>query len=66
MFVVVRGYDIANHLCEWMYEYHVDRPPYFRAIFEEYPTREQQRAFCERYLQVCDWSIKFSLSWRLF
>ena len=47
-----RGYDIANHFCEWMYEYHVDKPPYFRAILEDYPNKDQQRAFCSRYLQA--------------
>ena len=35
-----------------MYEYHVDKPPYFRAILEDYPNKDQQRAFCSRYLQA--------------
>ena len=46
-----RGYDIANFFCEWVYEYHIDKPPYYTAIIEDYPTREQQRAFCEAYLK---------------
>ena len=30
----------------------MDKPPYFRAILEDYPNKNQQRAFCTRYLQA--------------
>jgi thiamine kinase-like enzyme len=33
-----RGFDLANHFCEWMYNYKVDTPPFFTAIEENYPN----------------------------
>jgi choline/ethanolamine kinase len=41
-----RGFDIANHFCEWCYNYQVDTPPYYTAKIENYPTRDQQVNDC--------------------
>ncbi|KAF7731589.1 hypothetical protein EC973_009353 [Apophysomyces ossiformis] len=47
-----RGFDIANHFCEWMYDYHSDQPATFRA--EKFPTDEEQLRFIEAYLKALD------------
>lgn len=46
-----RGYDIGNHFCEWMFNYHADKDPHL-ARFENYPNKHQQYNFCQAYLQV--------------
>ena len=37
-----RGFDVANHLCEWMYEYTLDKHPNFVANPSALPSFEQQ------------------------
>lgn len=37
-----RGFDIANHFCEWMYDYSYEKYPFFRANILKFPTRKQQ------------------------
>uniref|UniRef100_A0A8C6YEG4 ethanolamine kinase n=1 Tax=Naja naja TaxID=35670 RepID=A0A8C6YEG4_NAJNA len=37
-----RGFDIANHFCEWVYSYAHDEWPFYKASPENYPSREQQ------------------------
>uniref|UniRef100_A0A8B9F7L6 ethanolamine kinase n=1 Tax=Amazona collaria TaxID=241587 RepID=A0A8B9F7L6_9PSIT len=37
-----RGFDIGNHFCEWTYDYTHHSWPFFKAIPENYPSREQQ------------------------
>ena len=37
-----RGFDIANHMCEWIYDYTNDNAPYFWAAHDRFPTIEQQ------------------------
>lgn len=37
-----RGFDFGNHFCEWMYDYTYNQWPFFKAVPENYPTREQQ------------------------
>ena len=39
---VDRGFDIGNHFCEWCYCYDYDEFPYFTAMLDDYPSREQQ------------------------
>lgn len=46
-----RGYDLGNHFCEWMYDYHRTVNPHL-ADFAKYPTAEQQRHFCRAYLSA--------------
>uniref|UniRef100_A0A8C0IUH7 Ethanolamine kinase n=1 Tax=Chelonoidis abingdonii TaxID=106734 RepID=A0A8C0IUH7_CHEAB len=45
-----RGFDIANHFCEWMYDYTYEKYPFFKANFLKYPTRMQQLYFISSYL----------------
>lgn len=37
-----RGFDIANHFCEWMYNYAHDEWPFYKATPRDFPTRHQQ------------------------
>ncbi|KAI8985201.1 kinase-like domain-containing protein [Pilobolus umbonatus] len=50
-----RGYDIANHFCEWMYNYHGDQPAYMNK--QDYPTRKEQIRFLESYIEHAGSSI---------
>ncbi|XP_068579423.1 choline/ethanolamine kinase [Cebidichthys violaceus] len=45
-----RGFDFGNHFCEWMYDYTYNQWPFYKAIPENYPTREQQLHFIRGYL----------------
>ncbi|KAM9313254.1 choline/ethanolamine kinase [Gastrophryne carolinensis] len=45
-----RGFDIGNHFCEWVYNYHHDTWPFYKADLNDYPTREQQLHFFRSYL----------------
>uniref|UniRef100_A0A8C5PEW2 ethanolamine kinase n=1 Tax=Leptobrachium leishanense TaxID=445787 RepID=A0A8C5PEW2_9ANUR len=45
-----RGFDIGNHFCEWVYNYHHDEWPFYKAQLEDYPSREQQIHFFHSYL----------------
>lgn len=37
-----RGFDLANHFCETIYDYTNEEFPYFWAKPENYPTKEKQ------------------------
>ncbi|XP_054845237.1 choline/ethanolamine kinase isoform X2 [Eublepharis macularius] len=45
-----RGFDIANHFCEWVYNYSHDQWPFYKASPENYPSRHQQLHFVRSYL----------------
>nr|XP_056702820.1 choline/ethanolamine kinase [Euleptes europaea] len=45
-----RGFDIANHFCEWVYNYSHDQWPFYKASPENYPSRHQQLLFIQSYL----------------
>ncbi|XP_037623739.1 choline/ethanolamine kinase [Sebastes umbrosus] len=45
-----RGFDFGNHFCEWMYDYTYNQWPFYKAIPDDYPTREQQLHFIRSYL----------------
>ncbi|XP_072003742.1 choline/ethanolamine kinase isoform X2 [Engystomops pustulosus] len=45
-----RGFDIGNHFCEWVYNYHHDEWPFYKAELSNYPTQEQQIHFFRSYL----------------
>ncbi|XP_071447667.1 choline/ethanolamine kinase-like [Hetaerina americana] len=47
-----RGFDFANHMCEWMYDYSNEKPPYFTARTRNFPTRRQQERFVTWYLEA--------------
>lgn len=36
-----RGFDIANHFIEWIYDYTEAEHPNFRVVKENYPSRDQ-------------------------
>ncbi|XP_041444330.1 choline/ethanolamine kinase isoform X2 [Xenopus laevis] len=37
-----RGFDIGNHFCEWVYNYHHNEWPFYKAQLSDYPSRVQQ------------------------
>ncbi|KAL8222620.1 UNVERIFIED_CONTAM: hypothetical protein K2H54_077633 [Gekko kuhli] len=49
-----RGFDIANHFCEWVYNYSHDQWPFYKASWENYPSRPQQLHFIRSYLSEAD------------
>lgn len=44
-----RGFDIANHFCEWMYNYHGVQPAIMNV--DDFPTEEEQLRFLKAYLE---------------
>lgn len=44
-----RGFDIANHFCEWCFEYDTPEYPHFKFSKNEFPTRDIQRNFIRHY-----------------
>ncbi|XP_059480635.1 choline/ethanolamine kinase [Neocloeon triangulifer] len=47
-----RGFDIANHMCEWVFDYTCPHPPYFTANHQNYPSLQQQQFFARKYLEA--------------
>ena len=47
-----RGFDIANHFCEWMYDYTPEKFPKFVYKPEAMPTVEQRLHFIRCYLET--------------
>eukprot|EP01102_Stenamoeba_stenopodia_P000226 TRINITY_DN10194_c0_g1_i1.p1 TRINITY_DN10194_c0_g1~~TRINITY_DN10194_c0_g1_i1.p1 ORF type:complete len:618 (+),score=161.12 TRINITY_DN10194_c0_g1_i1:61-1854(+) len=47
-----RGFDIANHFCEWMFDYSKQEYPYFTTEPGRYPTETQMKHFLRNYLTV--------------
>ncbi|KAI9478112.1 MAG: kinase-like domain-containing protein [Benjaminiella poitrasii] len=45
-----RGFDIANHFCEWAYDYHSDKPAEMK--MDQFPTYEEQIRFLKAYLNT--------------
>lgn len=45
-----RAFDIANHFCEWCFDYSYPEYPHFLAKQSEYPSTEQQLNFIRSYL----------------
>ncbi|KAJ3021571.1 hypothetical protein HKX48_008238 [Thoreauomyces humboldtii] len=45
-----RGYDVANHFCEWAADYHCPTP--HKMDFGRYPTREEQDVFFNAYMDA--------------
>ncbi|XP_052758111.1 choline/ethanolamine kinase isoform X2 [Galleria mellonella] len=46
-----RGFDIANHFQEWMYDYNNPEYPFYDEVLENYPTLEQKEIFIKEYLK---------------
>ncbi|XP_054280385.1 choline/ethanolamine kinase-like [Macrosteles quadrilineatus] len=48
-----RGFDMANHFLEWMYDYKNDSHPYFWARpVERHATKDQKERFVNAYLET--------------
>lgn len=47
-----RGFDVANHFCEWVYEYKLPVDPYFTVARENYPGKDKQLFFIRSYLEA--------------
>ncbi|CAM0137763.1 unnamed protein product [Umbelopsis sp. WA50703] len=47
-----RGFDIANHFCEWTADYHCNEPAKLRA--DCYPTLAEQKRFVNAYVEERD------------
>lgn len=45
-----RAYDIANHFCEWCFEYDTPEYPHFDLIEDRFPSEDVQRDFIRNYL----------------
>jgi thiamine kinase-like enzyme len=45
-----RAFDICNHFCEWMYDYHSEDPAIMNR--ERYPTLEEQIRFIQAYIDA--------------
>lgn len=69
-----RAFDIVNHFCEWMYDYHSNEPA--TMVEANYPTTEQQLAFLSSYSsqedthalmkEVQEWKMACHLFWGLW
>ncbi|XP_014293091.1 choline/ethanolamine kinase isoform X2 [Halyomorpha halys] len=46
-----RGFDFANHFCEWVYDYSNEEPPYFWEMQCNQPNIKQKEHFVQNYLQ---------------
>lgn len=47
-----RGFDLANHFCEWCYDYSNPDAPNFYADLQAFPTKDQQLIFIRPYLRA--------------
>lgn len=45
-----RGWDFANHFCEWAYDYHSENSANLN--LDQYPTHEEQIRFFKAYLET--------------
>eukprot|EP00158_Paraphelidium_tribonemae_P008319 Partr_v1_DN28550_c1_g1_i10_m73565 putative choline kinase len=57
-----RGFDIANHFCEWAADYHTDTPHVMH--FDRMPNQEQQLRFFNSYLDARDAFIQTRYNYR--
>ncbi|XP_077995106.1 choline/ethanolamine kinase-like [Glandiceps talaboti] len=56
-----RGFDIANHFCEWTLDYAYNTsPPYYKYTPEHYPSKEEQLTFIRAYLTNANESYESS------
>ncbi|KAJ2555428.1 hypothetical protein EV175_002269 [Coemansia sp. RSA 1933] len=46
-----RGFDIANHFCEWMSDYYHPKHPHLMNL-EQYPTEKQRHNFLRAYIRA--------------
>lgn len=48
-----RAFDLANHWCEWMYDFGPNNPTPYIPHPERFPDRQDQLEFCRAYLMAC-------------
>ena len=52
-----RAFDLANHFCEWMFDYSVPPPQYFSMSLKSWPSKEQQVNWLQTFIwcwyQLC-------------
>lgn len=58
-----RGFDIANHLTEWIYDYNNKEYPYYYIAKDKFPSRETQMEFLHTYLEEYHHGNQVSLSY---
>lgn len=46
-----RGFDLANHFVEWIFDYTNTSHPFYFHYKQQYPTKEQSREFISTYLR---------------
>jgi choline/ethanolamine kinase len=46
-----RGFDVANHFCEYMYDYSNPEWPHYYTYLDQYPDPKAKRAFVRNYLK---------------
>ena len=46
-----RAFDIANHFCEWVFDYCNPQFPHFFADMSHFPSESQRRFFIREYLE---------------
>eukprot|EP00094_Tigriopus_californicus_P005677 TCALIF_05472-PA protein Name:"Similar to Chka Choline kinase alpha (Mus musculus)" AED:0.12 eAED:0.12 QI:203/0.83/0.71/0.85/0.83/0.57/7/0/433 len=47
-----RAFDLANHLCEYMYDYTNEDYPFYYCLRKNFPTRQRQMEFFSAYLST--------------
>ncbi len=45
-----RGFDLANHFCEWQFNYHSSEP--HKVNKNDYPNEQQQENFLQAYIEA--------------
>lgn len=49
-----RGFDVANHFCEWAFEYANPKYPHFTANLSHYPNKRQRLHFVNEYIKQAE------------
>ncbi len=47
-----RGFDLANHFCEWVFNYNHDEFPFYTCERQNFPSRKRQMEFFRAYLEA--------------
>ncbi|XP_023322093.1 choline/ethanolamine kinase [Eurytemora carolleeae] len=47
-----RGFDLANHFIEWVYDYGTKVYPFYIRDIKQYPTRSQRERWIRKYLET--------------
>ena len=47
-----RGFDLANHFCEWVFDYNHSEFPFYKCRRDFFPSRKRQLDFFNAYLEI--------------